>query len=174
MALAVEPQERALAVVLGLVHGEVGIFAQVGEIHGVLGIERHAHGCAHLEHRGVGCLEHARVERAHERVEQAVRPIGVSAAVDEHEELVARDAREEALALERALDDAGRGLDVVVAPIVAVRVVDVLQIVQVEHEHGAERRRDAGQALRDGLLESTAVQEAREHVVVALVPPNEA
>lgn len=169
VALVLEREQLALAAVLRHVHGEVGILAQACEVPGVLGIVGHAHGRAHLERAPVRRFQFARLERMTERVEQRVDGGAVGTPIDEHQELVARDACEQARPLEREGHGAACGLDVMVAPVVAVGIVDVLEVVQIQHHHGGDRRRVVLQPLRHLALERAAVQQAGEDVVIAFM-----
>ncbi len=86
-------------------------------------------------------------------------------------ELVAAEARDGVGAPQTAAEDVGDGRDELVAGAVAERVVDVLEVVEVEREHRAA----GAVALRRGelagelLLEAAAVEERGDRVVVGEV-----
>ena len=169
VALPIEREQIPLAAALRQVHGEVGVFAQVSEVRRILGIERCAHGRAHLERLSVGRHDGAGIEHGAERGEKVFHRCAIGAYVDEHEELVTGDARVESLVPERLVHHAARRLDVLIAPIVPVDIVDELEVVEVEHQHRSQRRRALREQVGNLLLECTAVEQPGEDVMVALM-----
>ncbi len=97
--------------------------------------------------------------------DDVLRPVE---AVEQHGELVAAEARDgvgRAHALAQALGDRDQQL---VADRVAERVVDGLEVVDVDEQHG-DGRIGLGERLVDAVDEQRAVGQTRERVVVGLV-----
>ena len=165
----VEELVAGASVVLGPVHGDVGVRQdRIGRV-GAVGAKRDPDACAHLR------IVVAEAERGTERVEDALRERGrVVNALDvfaEHDELVAAEPRDRVTVAYRRLDSRG-GLDQqLVADRVAERVVHGLEAVQVDEQH-AERAlvpADPRERLVESVGEHHAVRQARERVVQNLV-----
>ena len=155
----------ALAVTLGEVHRDVRLTHQrLG-----VGIAGHAQADAHagphhqraaigLEGLGDGC-QHA--------FGDAARDAHVRAVLDEHRELVAAQARGRVAAAQGGADATGDGHQQLVAGVVAQRVVDRLEVVEV-HEQHCHALAALGQGMRQAIAEQRPVGEPGERVVQGL------
>ena len=88
--------------------------------------------------------------------------------VQEHGELVAAEAGEHVRRAQASLEDRRDAADEAVAGLVAERVVDVLEVVDVDHEHaaGLTLALDEQHLLAELLEEAAAVEQTRQGVVV--------
>ena len=156
----VEDHRAAAADALGLVHGHVGIAQHVlgARIVLVAGDDADAGGGAQLAAEDV--------VRQGQRVEQALGDlvrIGVALQiVDEHQKLVAAEAADHVpaeigpggvLGAQGAAQAAGDLAQHLIAGLVAQRVVDQLEAVEIQEEHG-EHRLLAGVHALHGLLQA--------------------
>ena len=159
---------------LGAVHGEVGVAHQVGGGDGGLG-EGHPDGGGHPHFVAVDAVRLGEGE---------AQPVGdlpdlvlaggrVAGAVadDEGGELVAAEPGGGVPGPYRVLEAAGRLDQQLVAGLVAQAVVDPLEAVEVDEEHGGARvaRAAAGEGLADALGEQGAVGQVGERVVLGVV-----
>ena len=162
-------RHRAATAALGLVHRVVGVLEERVRVGRVLRVQRDADRRADVEER-IGDLE-GLVERGGDPLARGLRGTArvlVAAGAEQEQELVAALARQH-VAGPREVRDAARGLGQHrVAGLVAERVVDELEVVEVEVE---ERERAVGAAgaaevAADLLLQERPVREAGEAVVV--------
>ena len=91
----------------------------------------------------------------------------MSHAVEEDAELVATQARNHVEFADLPAQPRGDGVQHLVADRVAVRVIDLLEPIQVDEQrrHRTACRRQAGQRLADGFGEERTVRYLRERVV---------
>ena len=128
----VEDPDLALAGALGLVHRDVGIAQQAGRAHA-----RRRDGDADAgEHGDVVAGDRHRVAEA---VEQSLgdvdRAVDAAAVLEQDRELVAAEAGGGVAGAGGAADAIGDGLQQLVADGVAERVVDRLEVVEVDEQH---------------------------------------
>ncbi len=161
----VEDLEVPLLLLLGGVHGDVGVAQHLGGARLAVLAERDA-GAGADPQRGGGELERL-VERELDALGDAGGAL-VVAAVEQDRELVAAEARRQVAGAQAGAQAAGEGDQQLVADLVPEAVVDALEVVEVEEQHdraavgAAERRLDL-------LGEQRAVGEAGERVVVGAV-----
>ena len=156
----------AAAAALGVVHGDVGALEQPADVRAVLGVEGDAD--ARLELDGHA----AERERAPQRVLQPAWPRRCTAsrpggARDEHGELVAAEPGERVAAPQRGAEALGDLDQQRVAVVVAERVVDLLEAVEVDQQHRG--RVVAAQRALGAAVQERAVGQAGEGVVQGLV-----
>jgi len=124
---------------LGAVERLVGRLDQLRGRGGVAGIRRDAE--AHRRGEAVGRLvgDEALVVHALADLLGHAHAAGGVHTLEEHEELVAREPDGVATLGDRVADQLGQELQDAVAVQVAARVVDLLEAVHVEHDHGERR-----------------------------------
>jgi hypothetical protein len=149
---------------LRLVHGEVGELQRFHGPQAVEGGDSHAGGdvdAAVPEHR------HLPAHRLHDAVGHDLRLTGIRLG-EEHGELVPPHARQDVGLPFAMAQGTGNGAEEVVARLVAEGVVDVLEVVQIDHEDGAigSVPQHALGFAGDLLLEPLPVEETGEEVVV--------
>ena len=162
--LAIEGDRSPGRGALGDVHRGVGVRQEVGCGRGQLGVvHRHADAGGHVE------VVAADLERRRERIEDAVGELGGRLGfLDEEHELVAAEAGQAdqvGVAGAGRLDPIGHRAQEVVAGGVAEAVVDGLERVEVDEEHGEVPGRRLVDARREQVGEGLAVREARHGVV---------
>ncbi len=169
VALAVVGRD-ARAAVLGLVHRHVGAAQERAEVVAVLAEIGDADAGAELDRHA------AEVQRTGERRAQAVGQLDGGAAVpqvgDQHRELVAAQAREDVGRSQRLPQALGGVDEQRVALLVAERVVDLLEAVEVDQQQRGARAR-AGGRLQDPSrvgVQLRAVRQAGEMVLARLAP----
>ncbi len=162
--LRLEGDVAVLAGCLGVVHGDIGVAEQRlgarvrrGEGDADAGADAHL-GAVELERPVEGLDQGAR---------QALDLADGGDALEQHRELIAAEARH-GVGGARGLDDALRHrLQQAVAGVVAERVVDVLEVVQIE-EHDRDRALAAlreRQCVLHAVAEQVAVGEQRQRIV---------
>ena len=121
---------------LGLVHGRVGVLDQGGDVEAVLGVEADADAGADEE------LVVVELERCAEAFEQFLRDLfGVLRLVQagqQDDEFVAAETGHGVDIAQLQFQACGDGLEQLVADRVAEAVVDLLETVEIEKQHGAE------------------------------------
>ena len=154
------------AALLGAVHGDVGEPHQRADLLAVL---RHA---GDADARAGEQLAALCVVRPAELVDQLLRHRGGLArlgdVLQQHAELVAADARDEVVAAHRGAQARGDHLEQAVAHLVAERVVDLLEVVQVEEQQrrGLVVAPRVRHRLAGALGEHGAVGQAGKRIVV--------
>ena len=160
----------ALAGMLDLIHGKIGVLFQGIEIRAVLRVPGHAARDADVQLAAAG-QDGSAVLQGRAQLFQLF-PHGVPAVVtvEQQHELIAREAGSEGARRGTGRQAAARLAEVLVAPVVAIGVVDGFQVVQVGHKQGgvAQRFRLGKQALAHP-LECLTVVQARQDIVIALV-----
>ena len=166
----VELLHAALVRALDLIHREIGVFLERGHIVPVLGVPRHAARNADSERVAVRQHNGRMTQTALEVVQVAPELCAAVVAVEQHHELIARQT-----AANRVVGHAGTErvtgfADIAVAGVVTVDVVQLLEVVKVEHHERrvAQTRRGAEHILADA-VERLAVVKAGQHIIVALV-----
>ena len=129
------------AELLGGVHRGVGVAHQRLGVVAVLGVQRDAEAGGDVEplafdHAGLG-------DGGEELLRHRLGVLGL-ADLEQHGELVAAEAAHQVAVAHRAAQAAGEGLQHAVADAVAERVVDHLEAVEVEEEHGQAAAAQAG------------------------------
>ena len=146
---------------LGVVHRDVRAADQRADVRPVVGRQRDADARAELDG------DAADLERALERVEQPERELGRGAAVgqvaQQHGELVAAEPGQGVAAAQRLAQPGGDLPQQRVALVVAQRVVDLLEAVEVDQQQADELAAVAGRAggAAHALVEVRAVRQAR-------------
>ena len=164
----VEDLQPRLALLLGLVHGGVGVADQV------VGADRVALGQRDAEagaDEAVLALELERLaDRGGEPVGDAADVVEVLDALEQDHELVAAEAGDHVVGAQLVGEALGDGDQQLVTGAVAERVVDDLEVVDVGEHHG-DLAAQLGLALdRRGqhAVEQRAVRQVRQRVVVGL------
>ena len=157
------------AALLGGVHRDVGALDQRLHARAVRGVAGHADARVDLEREA---LDRERLAQAGEQL--ARDDVGVAGAAQlrqQHAELVAAEAGDRVVLAERLLEAVRDLLQQAVARVVAERVVDLLEVVEVDQHHGRGDVRAApgGDRLLDAVAEERAVGQAGERVVQRLV-----
>jgi hypothetical protein len=156
-----------LAPGLGRVRGHVGVAEQL------LGLvdarPAHGHAQAGLDRDGPAVEAERLVQAVEDPAGDRRRRVGVGDPLQQHAELVAAEAGRGVGRAQAALEAPGRGHQQLVAGGVAEAVVDVLEVVQVDEQHGQVARPGAGQGVLDPLGEQGAVGQAGQPVVERLV-----
>ena len=160
----------ALAAALGDVHGHVRVAQQLlGSLAGSAGARGDADARVHE-----GALP-VDLERRAQRLDHAVghagRLGGVGHVLEQDRELVAAESRGGVAAAQAVVDALGDRHEQVIAGGVAEAVVDRLEVVHVEEEHGDPARlaHPAGKRVLDAIREQRTVGKARERVVEGAV-----
>ena len=167
--VAVEQGDAALAAALGLVHRAVGVAAQRLVAVAVLGVDADAD-------RGRGeHLEALEIERLLQGVEQLIdgglQLVGAADRLDQQHELVAADPRQHIGLADAACDPRGDLDQQRVAHGMAVVVVDVLEIVEIDERHReAAVAAFAREQAFDMLLDERAFRESSELVAIGALP----
>ena len=166
----VEFLHAALVRALDLIHREIGVFLERGHIVPVLGVPRHAARDADGERIAVRQDDGRAAQTALQAVEVAPKLLTAVVAVEQHHELIARQTAAYRVPGHRVVQRAAGLADIAVAGVVAVDVVQRLEVIEVEHHERrmAQTGRCAEQALA-GAVERLAVVKAGQHIVVALV-----
>jgi hypothetical protein len=155
----------ALAAFLARVHRDVGVAEQRAGV-----VARRSDGNADA------CLDQQLAPVYHERPGQAVEnPPGDgvhrmgAGVLQQHGELVTTKARHRVLRADAALDTPGHRSEQRVAHVVAERVVDCLEIIKVDKQHGKGVAGRGAQRGVDPLAEQRAVGQLGQRVVGRLV-----
>ncbi len=128
---------RVAAGVLGPVHGHVGLSQQVGRIDGVGPGQRDAH--AHADPVRASLDAHGLVEGRPHTLGDCAHVLGLGQLRAEHHELVAADPGQGVLGAHGCPDAPRHGHQQLVAHLVPTRVVDHLEAVEVQEDHGHVR-----------------------------------
>ncbi len=162
IAHGVENMHAAL-LALGAVHRQIGVLHERAEVVPVVGIQRDADAGAHRNGVTVGgdAGDQALVHCPREREGR----VGIGVA-DQHGEFVAGNAAQGAAGLQQAVEDVGDRLEQQVAGLLAVAVVDVLEFVEVDQQHGEPRAHGAGDfdLVQAAVAEQRAVGQAGQRV----------
>ena len=162
-------EREAAAGLLGRVHGDVGALDQDLDVVAVVGVAGDADRAAHLERQPV---DHERLaQRGLEDLGHRLGVVGAEHVGQQHAELVAAEAGHGVGGAQRRLEALGDLLEQHVAVVMAERVVDLLEVVEVHDHHGRAAVAALGGAhgLLDAVAEQHAVREAGERVVQRLV-----
>ena len=161
-----EHRDPIRAAVLGGVHRRVRLPDEI--LLELLGVDR----MGDSEARGDRHLPAAQVERRPEGVREPPRElrhvVGIGDRVHQDEELVAAVARDHVGGTDRRAKPAGDGTKEVVARIVAERVVDLLEVVEVDEDDAQPETEQCHLAARvaQPRVEVLAVREERERIVL--------
>jgi hypothetical protein len=156
-----EQRERVLALRLGGVHGQVHVLVQVLGAHRPVVRDGDADAGAHPHRAG------ADRERLAQRGQQPARVSGrVADVIGEHGELVAAEPHDGVREAEAGGQPCGHTAQQAVAGVVAQRVVDRFEVVEVEVDDRGRRGRS--QVAVEALGEQGAIAEAGQRVVVGL------
>ena len=165
-----EVTEPVATLTLGHVHGLIRVLQQRFRLVGVVGAQRDADAGRDVGH-GVAELEGLRQVRD-DLLGHGLHVLGVGDPRQDHRELVAAETRNR-VGLARAGADAARGLhQQVVAHEVAQRVVDLLEVVQIDQKQRqrATRARGLADLVLEPLPQHAPIGQAGEHVEVGLPP----
>jgi len=151
---------------LGLVHGHVGIADQHVQVQRIVRIQADAH-AAGDEQFMAGHRERL-VEHGHQLFGHLRRAILAVYAFEQHDEFIAAQARQGVAFAQARRQLPGHLLQQFVAHMVAQGVVDVLEAVQVDEQHGQLLlvARGAQQRVLQAVVEQQAVRQRRQRVVV--------
>ena len=147
---------EAGARLLGLVHRDVGALQQRVGVGAVLRAERGADARVHHD------LEPVDLERVLERDADPAPDLGRArqpGAGQQQRELVAAEPRDEAVRRRPPPAGAGRAGQQPVAGVVAERVVELLEAVEVDHRDGQRSPSPSLELRREALVEQAAVRE---------------
>ena len=170
VAADIKITHAALVGMLDLIHGKVGIFFQGEQVVAVRGVPGNAARDADVQLLAVGQDGHAALQGSTQQLQLGAELLLILVAIEEDQEFIARKAGADGVG-GRIGRKALAGLaDVLVAPVVAVGIVDLLEVVQIHHQQG-------GTAQLFGLLEQrvtgavkgTAAVQAGQGIVIALV-----
>ena len=170
VVLHVELPDFALGGVLDLVHRKIGVPLEAVEVGGIVGIPCHAAGHPDAELLAVRQGGAAPGKALFQLPDVLPHGLLRLIAVEQQQELIAGEPRHHGAAGHALLQAVGRLAQIDVAPVVAVGIVDGLEVVEVRHHQGRT-------AHHSGLLEQltadpeeglTVVQPG-EGVVIALV-----
>ena len=154
------------ALLLGAVHGGVGVAQQLERVVAVAGIE------ADADAGGDDELASFYLERLRQGVENFLRHLRhvarIRQVLEQHRELVAAETRHGVALAHAGRQPPGGHPQRAVADVMPQRVVDDLETVEIEEQH---RQRPVGPArprerVLQALQEQCAVRQPREHVVV--------
>ena len=137
------------ALILGPIERHVGVTHDVGRVADILADHRDADGGAdhdRLVVDGVG-----RAERRDQSIGDHLQRCRVASRRSDDAEFIAANAGDKVVAAQRAGQPLRDGADELVADRMAERVIDVLEVVEVDVENGG--RRATAAYLLDGLLE---------------------
>ena len=153
------------AFVLGAIERHVGVAQNVGGVAGAAVDRRNADRGADDD---VVAADHVgRADRGDDAAGDRLQRIGIGLAMGDDGEFVAAEARHQILAAHDAAQPLGDVEDELVADVMAERVVDVLEVIEVDVEHG--RGRAAGAHVVDHgfepLAEIDAVGQAADRIV---------
>ena len=158
--------DLVLALHLRRHHRRLGAGRELARVHGVLGPEGEADRDGHpADTREVDLRQPALHALGH------AHRILASAAVHDDRELLAAEPADHVLRPDDRAQALGEEAQQLVADGVAVHVVDVLEVVDVEHEHRERPMRAARllQRLQQPLVEDAVVEEARQRVGAGLM-----
>ena len=136
----------AAPVALGGIEREIGVAHQRLGVMPVLGRDRDADRAADADRRALDRIGLRQVEDHAPREIAEPRAIGLIG--QDHLEFVAAQASDQPVAADRALQALRHLLEQRVAGVVAERVVDGLEAIEIEQEQRAGARRDAARAQR--------------------------
>jgi hypothetical protein len=125
------------------------------------------------DHDGLVADRVGRAERGDQPVGDGLQRTVVAARVSDHRELVAADARHEIVAAQGAGEPLGHGPNQFVASRMAEGVVDVLEVIEVDVEHGSRRARALAHLVDRGLeplAEEDPVGQAAQRVMQRKMP----
>ena len=153
------------ALVLGAIERHVGVAQNVGGVAGAAVDRRDADRGADDD---VVAADHVgRADRGDDAAGDRLQRIGIGLAMGDDGEFVAAEAGHQILAAHDAAQPLGDVEDELVADVMAERVVDVLEVIEVDVEH--RRRRAAGAHIVDHgfepLAEIDAVGQAADRIV---------
>ena len=152
--------------VLGGVERKVDIADQLVAVGAMLGRERDADRGA--DHHALALNRIGLRERVDDFLRHVAERVAVLVAGDDHLELVAAQTPAAPMAVDRALEPLGDLLEQRVARRVAERIVDMLEAVEIEHQHraGALASAGRGEDLLQCLAHLHAVGETGERIIV--------
>jgi PAS domain S-box-containing protein len=165
----VEQVVAVLALLLGGVHGLVGMTQQGVGVGIVMRVQREANAGRHL-HLGIA-NGHGLGNAAQHALQHAVAFLGVAQVGQQQHKLVAAQAGQGVVFAQHCLQAAGNFNQQLVAHVVAMQVVHFFEAVQVEHAHGQGElvAPCAGQGHFHAVTQQAAVGHARQHVVLGNV-----
>ena len=153
------------ALVLGAIERHVGVAQNVGGVAGAAVDHRNADRGADDD---VVAADHVgRADRGDDAAGDRLERIGIGLAMGDDGEFVAAEAGHQILAAHDAAQPLGDVENELVADVMAERIVDVLEVIEIDVEHG--RRRAAGAHVVDHgfepLAEIDAVGQAADRIV---------
>ena len=157
-------QDRAsAAIILGVVQRDIGMFEQGRIVRAMVGIESDADAGAAFD-RSPGMAER-RMEMIGDARQDRLQRGGVGQAREQDGEFVAAHARDEIAGTQRLAQPVGHGAQQRVARVMAGGVVDALEFVEVEQQHGRQAAMiRGGGRLRHGGHEMRAVGKAGQRI----------
>ena len=162
--LRLEEAIDAAAVGLGAVERHVGVLQELVGVGAVGGRERDAD--AGVDHHHVAVNVVGRADRLGDAPGQPLRVGGIGDVGLDDGELVAADARDGVGFAHAAAQPAGHHPQQLVAGRMAERVVDVLELVEIETQHREPLAAlDMGQRFAEALAQQQAVRQVGESVV---------
>jgi len=147
---------------LAVVHGDVRVLDQLLRAQPILRRTRDADAGGHREF--VGTEAERGAERTGDRIGQPLGLIGLVAGIADHQELIAAEPGQQPLGTDRSGDAAG-GIDQqLIAGVVAEQVVDDLEAVQIDVQHGHPAMGGVGHACGQVIEHRIAVHDAGERI----------
>ena len=158
-----------LALVLGVVHGRVGIARQGGHVLRIEWIQAHADAGADIQL--VAFQRERRGQHGKDLARHAGHFRSVVGRFDDDDEFVAADAADDVGGAQDRHQALGDEFEQLVAAVVAQRIVDHLEVVQVQQQqsHAAVLAVGARQRVGQGAVEFMAVRQLRDRVDVGQV-----
>ena len=159
----------AFAVTLGLIHSEVSILDQQIIIVRILWIPGQACGTAEADDVAVG-HQHLLIEQLLvDLVDLSEHFLAIVDLVDEHVEFIAAHPSDQSAVTAAGLQDIGRPLDIFIAIIMAVGIIDIFEPIQIPHDKDSRTHIAFGKTAADLSHEGPAVQKMGQQIIVALV-----
>ena len=143
-----EELEVVAAAILGLVHGGVGVAQQLAHVRTIVRVERNPD--AHRGHERAAVHHHRRRERVVDAAGGLAHLVGALDGLEDDDELIPAHAHHHVLGAHRGADALRHGLQELVAGLVAARVVDVLEAVEVQEQNREHRAAALASSMASG------------------------
>ena len=155
--------------VLGHVHGDVGLLYQLRHVRSVVGKDRRADACVHVQRQPIA--QQRRVQRLLQALAQVCHGEPVQHRGQKEGELVPAQSRDHVGGAQKLGQAPGDLLQHQVADVMAKGVVDLLEPVEIDNQQGEPVARAPGPATAvvHAIIEERPIGKARQRIVERLV-----
>ena len=160
----------ALGLMLHLIHGKIRILFKRSQIPAVLRIPRDTAGNADAHGVAVRQKRRALLYCFGKPVQHLTDFVPSVVAIEQHNEFISRHTGANGILGQRLCKALTRQIDISVAPVMAERVVDLLEVIHIHHQQCSMPQlfRHTEQFFRP-CIKGTAVVQTGQHIVIALM-----